>query len=116
MLKIYLSAILFLNTFFCLAEGAASPGMNSQLLVMAVFLGAFYFLVIRPQNKKAKEHEQLINNLKVGDEVVTAAGILGKVVKLKDNYIVVSISNESEVVIRRSAIADVVPKGTLKGI
>lgn len=82
------------------------------LLPMAVIFGAFYFLLIRPQQKKQKEHVALISALKVGDEVLTAGGLLGKVTGVSDHYALVSISENTEIKIQKSSVSQVVPKGT----
>ncbi len=75
-----------------------------------------YFLMIRPQMKRAKEHKAMVEGLQKGDEVVTAGGILGRVTKLDDQYLTVSVAEGVEVQLQRGAIQVVLPKGTLKNI
>jgi preprotein translocase subunit YajC len=73
-----------------------------------------YFVMIRPQMKKAKEHKAMIEALAKGDEIVTAGGILGKVTKLGDGFIDIEVANGVEVHLQRSAVVQVLPKGTIK--
>jgi preprotein translocase subunit YajC len=73
-----------------------------------------YFVMIRPQMKKQKEHRTMVEALAKGDEVVTAGGLLGRVSKLGDNFISVEIANGVEVQLQRSAVAQVLPKGSIK--
>ena len=81
--------------------------------MLLIFIVAFYFLLVRPQSKRAKEQRQLMNNLAVGDEVLTAGGIAGRLIKLRDNYAVISVANNLELVFQKASIATVLPKGTL---
>lgn len=101
-----------------MAAGEATPqGGGLQLIFMiALFFGIMYFMIIRPQSKKAKEHTSMLDALSKGDEVVTSGGILGKVVKMGDNFIELKISESANVKIQRHAITSVMPKGTMKGI
>ena len=99
-----------------MAAGEAPEGGGLQLVFMvALFFGIMYFMIIRPQSKKAKEHASLLDSLTKGDEVVTNGGILGKIVKLGDNFIELKVSDSSNIKIQRHAIASVMPKGTMKG-
>ena len=91
--------------------------MQSSLMSMLPLVLMFvvlYFVMIRPQMKKQKEHRTMVEALAKGDEVVTAGGLLGKVSKLGDNFISVEIANGVEVQLQRSAVAQVLPKGTIK--
>ncbi|WP_367606396.1 preprotein translocase subunit YajC [Legionella sp. W05-934-2] len=96
---------------------AAAPGesMFPMFMLLAIFV-LFYFMLIRPQNKRAKEHQKLISELRKGDEVITNGGFLGKIVKIDDQYIKVALADSIEVTIQRNAISSVLPKGTLKSI
>ena len=98
------------------AEGAAakSPSLVEILPMPLGFLVIMYFMIIRPQQKKAKEQADLLNNLKAGDEVVTSGGVLGTVSKIGDNYVGLEVAQGVEVQIQRSAVVQVLPKGTLK--
>jgi len=97
------------------AAGEAPEGGGLQLIFMiALFFGIMYFMIIRPQSKKAKEHASLLDSLSKGDEVVTTGGILGKIVKLGDNFVELKVSDSSNIKIQRHAISTVMPKGTMK--
>lgn len=112
----------FLDFFITNAEAAPAaappPSAGSfQLVIMLLILIFFvYFTVWRPQNKRMKEHKELLNSLTKGDEIVTNGGIVGKLAKITDNYAVLAISDGVEITIQKSAIATVLPKGTLKSI
>ena len=98
-----------------MAADASPQGGGLQLVFMiALFFGIMYFMIIRPQSKKAKEHASLLDALSKGDEVVTNGGILGKIVKLGDNFIELKISDSSNMKVQRHAISSVMPKGTMK--
>lgn len=100
--------------------GAAPESMTSSALSQGLMLGAFalifYFLVLRPQSKRAKEHRALVTGLQKGDEVLTSGGIVGKVAKITDDFISLNISDNIEILIQRQAIAGLLPKGTMKSI
>lgn len=91
-------------------------GFLSVLPMLIIFIAVFYFLLIRPQSKRAKEQRQLLDNLSVGDEVLTAGGIMGRLTKLRDSYVVIAVSKEIEMTFQKSSIASVLPKGTLESI
>lgn len=83
------------------------------LLPMIVIFAAFYFLLIRPQQKRQKAHTQLVAGLSVGDEVITAGGILGKITAVTDHYASLKIADNVEIKIQKSTVSAVVPKGTM---
>jgi preprotein translocase subunit YajC len=87
-----------------------------QILPMILMFVVLWFLMIRPQMKKAKEHKALIAAIAKGDEVVTGGGLVGKVVKVGDSYITLEIAEGTEVVVQKPAIGLVLPKGTLKSL
>ena len=95
-------------------EGSADP-ITSLLPLVFIFV-VFYFLMIRPQSKKAKEHKQMVGALAKGDEIVTNGGLLGKLVKVGDNFVEVELAEGMTVKLQRNAIANVMPKGTIKGL
>ena len=96
------------------AQGATQGGsIGSMLLPMAVIFGAFYFLLIRPQQKRQKAHTELVGALSVGSEVLTAGGILGKVTAVSDHYATVEIAKNVEIKVQKSTVSNVVPKGTI---
>lgn len=94
------------------AQGAQQGDSTSFIIMMVLMFAAFYFLLIRPQQKKQKEHSALVSALSVGDEVLTAGGILGKVTGVSDHYAVVQISENTEIKIQKASVSVVVPKGT----
>lgn len=94
------------------AGGATDP-LISFLPLILIFV-VFYFLLIRPQNKRQKEHREMVANLAVGDEVVTAGGVLGKVTEIKDQFVQIEISSGVVIKVQRHTIGGVLPKGTLK--
>ena len=94
------------------AQASQATDPFGFLLPMVVIFAAFYFLLIRPQQKKQKAHTALISALKEGDEILTAGGILGKITGVSDHYVVVSISDNTEIKMQRSSVSQVVPKDT----
>ena len=95
-------------------EGSADP-ITSLLPLVFIFV-VFYFLLIRPQSKKAKEHKLMVESLAKGDEVVTNGGLLGKLTKIGDNFVELELADGVTVNLQRHAIANVMPKGTIKGL
>jgi preprotein translocase subunit YajC len=83
--------------------------------MMVLFIVIFYFLLIRPQQKKAKEHAAMLGKLAAGDEVVTAGGILGKVVSVGDGFVTIEIAESVQIKVQKFQVSSLVPKGTLKG-
>ena len=101
------------------AATTAAPQQGSilsALPMLIIFLAVFYFLLIRPQSKRAKEQRQLLNDLAVGDEVLTTGGIIGRIIKLNDNYVVLSISKDYEITFQKGSVASILPKGTMNSI
>ena len=98
------------------AEGAPPGGDLFQIAFLIGLFVLFYFIAIRPQRKRQKEHADMVSALNKGDEVVTSSGILGKITSLDDNYIVLNVSEKVELKFQRVHIHAVLPKGTLKSI
>ena len=99
------------------AQGAPAQGGGMESLVLIVVMFAvLYFLMIRPQMKRAKDHKNMIDALQKGDEVVAAGGVLGRISKLNENYVTLEVSDQVEIQVQRPAIQLVLPKGTLKNI
>jgi preprotein translocase subunit YajC len=92
---------------------ASGPGLMPMLLPV-VLIVVFYFVLIRPQSKRQKEHAAMVSAVEAGAEVVTNGGIIGKVVELNDQFLTVEIAPDVKVKVQRQAIAQVLPKGTLK--
>ena len=95
------------------AGGAPGDGMQSIFLIIAMF-AVLYFLMIRPQMKRAKEHKAMVDALQKGDEIVTAGGMLGRIAKLGDTHVSIEIAPNVEVQVQRAAVQTVLPKGTIK--
>ena len=89
---------------------------DTTLFLLFGFMILIYFLMIRPENKRMKTHQDMLASLDVGEEIVTAGGILGKVTKINDQYIELSISDSTKIKIQKTSISAVLPKGTLKSI
>ncbi|MFL2744780.1 MAG: preprotein translocase subunit YajC, partial [Gammaproteobacteria bacterium] len=89
---------------------------GTQLIMIFGFILLLYFLLIRPQNKRLKAHQELVNNLEIGDEVITSGGIVCTLVKLSDAYVTARTGNNQEIVLQRQQINSVLPKGTVKSL
>ena len=96
------------------AAGGAQPNALLQMLPLLLIFVVFYFLLIRPQAKRAKEHKAMVAALGVGDEVATAGGILGKVAETGEQFLTVEIADGVRVKVQRHTVSSVLPKGTLK--
>ncbi len=95
--------------------GANGAGADFSGIIMIVVLGiAMYLLMIRPQQKKQKEHKALMEGLTKGDEIITSGGILGKIKSVGENFVTVDLGNEQEIKLQRQAVSAVLPKGTIK--
>lgn len=98
------------------AQGAQQSDGLVQIGMIVFMVLIFYFLLIRPQQKRQKEHKNMLESLEVGDEVSTSAGILGKIRKIDESYVVLKVADNVELRFQKSAIFAVLPKGTLKTI
>jgi preprotein translocase subunit YajC len=96
------------------AGGAAAGPQIAPLLMMVVLIGVFYFLLIRPQQKKAKEHQAMVSKLSAGDEVVTSGGILGRITDVGDTFVTLEIADSVRIKVQKIQVTQLVPKGTLK--
>lgn len=96
------------------AQGASQGDAFGFLLPMIVIFAAFYFLLIRPQQKKQKAHTELVSNLSAGDEILTAGGILGVITGISEHYAIVKIADNTEIKIQKSSVTQVVPKDTFE--
>lgn len=117
--KLGLSLMLVLFSALSLAEGAVAPEGPSpviQLVFFGGFILIFYFLMWRPQSKRAKEHRNLVASLNKGDEVVTNGGMIGKITKVTEDFVSVEVSQGVELKFQKSAVASALPKGTIKSI
>lgn len=93
-------------------QGQADP-LTSFLPLIIIFI-VFYFLLIRPQSKKAKEHRQMVQALAKGDEVVTNGGILGRITRVGDSFIDIDVGNGVTLNVQRQSVSSLMPKGTIK--
>ena len=99
--------------------GAASQAQHTgggfqSLIFLVVIIALFYFVLIRPQMRQNKEHKQMLKEIKTGDEVLTAGGIIGKVRNMGDNFVDLEVSNEVIIKIQRQSLSKVMPKGSVK--
>ncbi len=111
-----LLSILGVTTAYA-APVAGQPHQGSFLSMLwlpLLLIVIFYFLLIRPQSKRAKEHRRLMDSVGIGDEIVTAGGILARVIRLKDSFVVLEVSKGVEITLQKSSIASVLPKGTIQ--
>jgi preprotein translocase subunit YajC len=106
----------FIDSAWAQTGGAGSPTSNPLVgfLPLIVIFVLFYFLLIRPQSKKQKEHRQMLDALGSGDEVVTGGGLLGKIVDVGEQFVTVEFADGIHMKVQKSTIAAVVPKGTIK--
>lgn len=117
-----LSVLLLTALFSALSFAEAAPvspegpGAMMQLIFFGGFILIFYFLMWRPQSKRAKEHKNLVTSLSKGDEVITNGGIAGKISKVSEDFVAIEVSEGVELKIQKVAIASALPKGTLKSI
>ena len=109
---------MFISNAFAQAAPAAAGGDAGSsllsLLPLVLMFVVLYFVMIRPQMKRQKEHKAMIDALAKGDEVVTAGGLLGKVSKLGEQYLGIEIAGNVEIQVQRTAVVQVLPKGTIK--
>ena len=106
---------MIISPAFAQAFGSGDAGWTGLLPIVLMFV-LLYFMLIRPQMKRAKEHKSMTESLQKGDEVVTSGGVLGKITKMSDAYISIEIAPQVEINVQRSAIQTLLPKGTIKSI
>lgn len=109
-------ALLLVLSNSCMAAQAAAPdqgGMMNQMIFLAVIFGVFYFMLIRPQSKRAKEHKDLLAGINNGDEVVTTSGIFGKISKVEDGCFVLTVADGVDIRVQKQSVAAALPKGSL---
>ena len=103
------------------AEGAApapAGGGMEMIIMLAVFGFIFYFMIFRPQSKRAKEHKNLMSSLSKGDEVLTSGGLVGKISKVSDenDFLVLALNDQTQITIKKDYVTAVLPKGTIQSL
>ncbi|HKU47632.1 MAG TPA: preprotein translocase subunit YajC [Burkholderiales bacterium] len=106
---------MIISPAYAQAAPSGDPGFIGLLPIILMFV-LLYFLMIRPQMKRAKEQKAMVEALQKGDEVITAGGVLGRITKLSDAYISLEIAPNTEISVQKAAVQVVLPKGTLKSI
>jgi len=106
---------MLISDAFAQSGGDAQSQMLGLLPIILMFV-LLYFLMIRPQMKRAKEHRTMTEALAKGDEIVTAGGLLGKITKVADPYLTVEIAANTEIVVQKTAVQTLLPKGTIKSL
>jgi len=97
------------------APGAATTGIFNIVLLL-VFVVMLYFLLLRPQIKRAKQHKEMVESLSKGDEIVSSGGVLGKITEVDESFVALEVAKGLEVRLQKNSIASVVPKGTYKPV
>jgi preprotein translocase subunit YajC len=105
----------FINEAWAQTAAPGGADLMSMLPIILMFV-VLYFVMIRPQMKRAKEHKAMVEAIQKGDEVIAAGGVLGKVTKVADNYVTLEIADKVEIRVQRPAVQLVLPKGTIKGV
>ena len=108
---------MFITSAYAQASGTSSPtDMLTSFLPMVAIFVVFYFLLIRPQQKRAREARELLAALEKGNEVVTSGGLVGRISKMADQYVTIEIAPNVEVTVQRASVTQLLPKGTLKSL
>ena len=107
---------MFISPAYAQATSSFPGGELMTFLPMIGIFVVFYFLLIRPQQKRAKETKVMLEALQKGDEVITAGGIVGKVQKLTEQYATIEIAPTTEITVQRAAVSQLLPKGTIKAL
>ncbi|WP_169391774.1 MULTISPECIES: preprotein translocase subunit YajC [Psychrobacter] len=106
----------FIQAAHAAPEAATGASFLGQILLPVAFFAIFYFLVIRPQSKRAKEHRAMVNALSVGSEVIFAGGLMGRIKKLEGDYAVISLNNTNDIKVQRASVISVLPAGTIESV
>ncbi len=96
------------------AGGAMGGGGFGQIILLVVFVGVFYFLLIRPQQKRMKDQQAMLGRLATGDEVVTGGGVLGRISEIGDPFVTLEVADGVRIKVQKAQITQLMPKGTLK--
>lgn len=105
----------FISTAYAASDAALAQqgGLMSMMPMLIIFFGMMYFMIIRPQQKRAKDHQSMLDGLAPGDEIATAGGIVGKLIAFKDDFAVIEIADNTQLTLQKTSIASVFPKGTI---
>ncbi|WP_028304671.1 preprotein translocase subunit YajC [Oceanospirillum maris] len=106
----------FISPAFAEGASVSEPGAMGQIFLLVGFVVIFYFMLWRPQSKRAKEHRELVSGISKGDEVVIGGGLVGRIVKVSEEFIVLEVSEGTEVNVQKASVVAVLPKGTIKSI
>ena len=107
---------MFIGHAWAQTSGGGAGGDLLGLLPIVLMFVVLYFLMIRPQMKRAKEHKSMIEALQKGDEIVTAGGVVGRIAKIGDNYVTLQVADNVEIMVQRPSVQVVLPKGTIKAL
>ena len=103
-------------TAYAADAGASGPSPYLDILIIGAFVVIFYLIVWRPQSKRAKEHRELVAGLAKGDEIITNGGLVGRITKVEDQFIVFEAADNVELKLQKAAVMQALPKGTIKNI
>lgn len=104
----------FINNAWAQAAPAPGGAGISNIIFIVVMFAVFWFILIRPQMKQAKEHKNMLTALAKGDEIATTGGLLGKINQIGDNFVVLEVAEKVEIKIQKNSVSTILPKGTLK--
>lgn len=104
-----------ISNAYAQAAGGGDPGFMGLLPIILMFV-LLYFLMIRPQMKRAKDHKQMVEALQKNDEVITSGGVVGRISRLSEGYVILEIAPNIEISVQRAAVQTLLPKGTIKTI
>ena len=107
---------MIISPAYAQAAPAGGGGDMSFIIMMVAMFAIMYFLIIRPQMKRAKEQKSMLESLQKGDEVVTAGGVVGRISKLGEQYVTLEIAPNTEIVVQKAAVQLPLPKGTIKSL
>lgn len=105
----------FISSAWAQAQGAQQTGATGWLLIVLMFV-VFYFMLIRPQTKRAKQHREMVSTLNEGDEIVTAGGVLGRITAINEQFVSLEVADGVRIKVQRHTIGAVMPKGTMKSV
>jgi len=106
----------FISSAHAQSAAPAGGGIMPTLIMVGLFFVFMYFMIIRPQSKRQKEHKQLMEGLDKGNEVITQGGVAGRIREVGENFIVLEVSKDVEIRVQKSSVSSVVPKGTLESL